>query len=50
MITILCLPDNNNRRTGLQARVGGARIHRMHACVGELILAKALATSLRYYC
>ena len=38
-ITILCLPDNYNRRTGLQASVGGARIRCMHACVGELILA-----------
>ena len=37
-ITILRLPDNFNHRTGLQASVGGARIHCMHACVGELIL------------
>ena len=26
-ITILCLPDNYNHRTGLQTSVGGARIH-----------------------
>ena len=26
-ITILCLPDNYNRRTGQQTSVGGARIH-----------------------
>ena len=30
-ITILCLPDNYNRRTGLQRSVGGARMHCMHA-------------------
>ena len=35
-ITILCLPDNYNRCTGLQISVGGARMHCMHACVGEL--------------
>ena len=28
-ITILRLPDNYNRRTGLQTSVGGARIHCM---------------------
>ena len=32
-ITILRLPDNYNRRTGLQTRVGGARMHCMHACM-----------------
>ena len=30
-ITILRLPDNYNRRTGLQTSVGGARMHCMHA-------------------
>ena len=30
-ITILRLPDNYNRRTGLQTSVGGARMHYMHA-------------------
>ena len=39
-ITILRLPDNYNRRTGLQTSVGGARMHCMHACVGELIVHK----------
>ena len=39
-ITILRLPDNYNRRTGLQTNVGGARMHCMHACVGELIVHK----------
>ena len=37
-ITILRLPDNYNRRTCLQTSVGGARIHCMHARVGELII------------
>ena len=32
-ICILRLPDNYNRRTGLQASVGGARVHCMHACM-----------------
>ena len=32
-ITILRLPDNNNRRTCLQTSVGGARMHFMHACM-----------------
>ena len=36
-ITILRLPDNYNRCTGLQTSVGGARMHCMHACIGELI-------------
>ena len=36
-ITILRLPNNYNRLTGLQTSVGGARMHCMHACVGELI-------------
>ena len=30
-IAILRLPDNYNRRTGLQVSVGGARMHCMHA-------------------
>ena len=34
-------PRHNNRRTGLQASVGGARMHCIHACVGELILASS---------
>ena len=33
-ITILRLPDNYNRRTGLQTSVGGASMHCMHACRG----------------
>ena len=32
-ITILRLPDNYNRRTGLQTSVGGARMQFMHACM-----------------
>ena len=31
MIAILHLPDNYNRRVGLQTSVGGARMHCMHA-------------------
>ena len=46
-IIILRLPDNYNRRTGLQTRVGGARMHCMHACVGELICTDILDTSLK---
>ena len=32
-ITILRLPDNYNRRTGLQTNVGGAHMQFMHACM-----------------
>ena len=32
-ITILCLLENYNRRTGLQTNVGGARMQFMHACM-----------------